>query len=524
MNGNALAALALPLASPQSVMYNWLFTENTGCTMPFLLLFLLTLTCLQPEWPAPPQWLGASGCVVATWSGVLVLWLWAGFLTYRCRRRLLQNPGNRYQYMRRFAAGRGNHFFALLGFFLAALFLGWGWTIKPPAGPSLEVGETSRALSQAVPGLELVLLAPMVLGLVGSWALFYPMERAAHQVSLYPDSTPFLGRWAYVGLQARHNLLLVVPPLVLMTVQQIIFGLFPDLGKGGEIVPLSACLLVLAFVCIPLLLRVFLGLGPLPPGLLRDRLEAAGRRLHFRFSDILVWNTKGTVANAMVTGIVPWIRYIVVTDKLIDTLSPTEIESVFGHEVGHIKHHHMSFYILFMVSSLVAMWGLICLGTALAQEAGAEAWLAAHAPYLAQLLDSLKFYALLPGLLLFAAYMFVVFGYLSRRCERQADIYGCRSTAPEIFIDALEKVALLNGIPRDKPGWLWSWQHGTIGQRIAFLEKLKEDPAVEPRFQRRLFLLKWGVVLVMAVVSAGVIMSINLLGPERISNFWQQLL
>src|SRR4051794_27161998 len=122
--------------------------------MPFLLLFLLTLTCLQPEWPEPPSWLGAAGCVIATWAGVAFLWLWAAALTFRCRRQLLLEPAHRAHWMRRFGKGRGNHFFALLGFFLAALFLGWGWTIKAPQ-------ESARL----VPGLELVLLAPMVLGL-----------------------------------------------------------------------------------------------------------------------------------------------------------------------------------------------------------------------------------------------------------------------------------------------------------------------------------------------------------------------
>jgi STE24 endopeptidase len=482
--------------------------------MPFLLLFLLTLTCLQPEWPRPPEWLGESGCVIVTWAGVALLWLWASLLTRRCRRRLLQNPGHRHDWMRRFAAGRGNHFFALLGFFLAALFLGWGWIIKSP-----------EATDRPIPGLELVLLAPMVLGLIGSWALFYPMERAAHEVYLYPESAPFLGRWAYVGLQARHNLLLVVPPLTLIIVHQVLFGLFPGLGRDGEVLPLSGALLVLAFLTMPLLLRVFLGLRPMPKGQLRDRLEVAARRLRFRYSDILVWNTEGTVANAMVTGVIPWVRYIVVTDKLVGTLTAEEIEGVFGHEVGHIKHHHMFFYILFMVTSLVALGGLAFLGESLIEQSDVKTWLMEAVPGLFQLLDSLKFYALLPVLVLFAIYLFVVFGYLSRRCERQADIYGCRGTTPQAFIDALEKVAALNGIPRDKPGWLWSWQHGTVGQRVAFLEQLKQDPAVEPRFQRRLLFLKWGVVLFMVVISAGVLVSMkHLLGPEKVSDFWRQLL
>jgi STE24 endopeptidase len=477
--------------------------------MPFLLLFLLTLTCLQPEWPAPWEWLGGPGCVLVTWAGVGLLWLWAALLTYRCRIRLLREPDQRYHWMRRFAAGRGNHFFAMLGFFLAALFLGWGWTIK-----SLQTN------SRPIPGLELLLLAPMVFGLVGSWAIFYPMERAAHEVALYPASSPFLGRWAYVGLQARNNLLLVVPPLVLLVLQQIVFGLFPELGKRGEILPLSIALLCLAFMCIPLLLRVFLGLKSLPKGQLRARLEGVARRLHFRYSDILVWNTGNTVANAMVTGVVPWVRYVVVTDRLIDTLTTDEIEGVFGHEVGHIKHHHMFFYLLFMATSLLALGGLGYLAAGLIEQADVQTWLVENTPYLHRLLDSLKFYALLPVMLLFAAYMFVIFGFLSRRCERQADLYGCRSTSPQTFIDALEKVALLNGIPRDKPGWLWSWQHGTIGQRITFLQGLQRDPTVEPRFQRHLFALKWGVVLLMVAISAVVLLSMRqTLGPDKMWEF-----
>ena len=481
--------------------------------MPFLLLFLLTLTCLQPEWPAPWDWLGAPGCVLATWAGIGLLWLWAAFLTHRCRNRLLREPAERHHWMRRFAAGRGNHFFAMLGFFLAALFLGWGYTIK-----SLQTN------SRPIPGLELLLLAPVVFGLVGSWAIFYPMERAAHEVAYYPQSSPFLGRWAYVGLQARNNLLLVVPPLILLVLQQVVFGLFPDLSKRSDLLPISITLLCLAFICIPLLLRVFLGLRSMPKGLLRDRLETIARRLRFRYGDILVWNTGGTVANAMVTGVVPWIRYIVITDRLIDTLTTDEIEGVFGHEVGHIKHHHMFFYLLFMATSLLALGGLSYLAAGLIEQKDTQHWLMENTPYLFGLLGGLKFYALLPILLLFAVYMFVIFGFLSRRCERQADLYGCRSSGPQTFIDALEKVAYLNGIPRDKPGWLWSWQHGTIGQRVSFLEALKRDPAVEPRFQRRLLVLKWSVVLLMIVVSGAVLLSMRqMLGAEKMWEFVNML-
>src|SRR6202041_825238 len=96
----------------------------------------------------------------------------------------------------------------------------------------------------------------------------------------------------------------------------------------------------------------------LPPGVLRDRLENTARRLNFRYSNILIWHTRHQFANAMVTGFVPWIRYIVLTDRLIDELDPDEIKAVFGHEVGHIKHHHLLFYLAFFLTSF-ALLGLV---------------------------------------------------------------------------------------------------------------------------------------------------------------------
>jgi hypothetical protein len=116
-------------------------------------------------------------------------------------------------------------------------------------------------------------------------------------------------------------------------------------------------------------------------------------------------------------------------------------------------------------------------------------------------------------------YIFVVFGFLSRRCERQADVFGCRTvscrradcpghdegadfppggrglcpTGIRTFIRALEKVALVNGISRDRPGFLQSWQHSTIARRVEFLQRVLRDRTVEWLFQRRVFLVKWSL-------------------------------
>ena len=59
---------------------------------------------------------------------------------------------------------------------------------------------------------------------------------------------------------------------------------------------------------------------------------------------------------------------------------------------------------------------------------------------------------------------------------------------------ALEKVARVNGISRDRPGFLQSWQHSTIARRVAFLHGMLLDRWAEPRFQRWLVVIKGGLV------------------------------
>src|SRR5262249_23742618 len=136
-------------------------------------------------------------------------------------------------------------------------------------------------------------------------------------------------------------------------------------------------------------------------------------------------------------------------------------------------------------------------------------------------------FAVLPFVALLGAYIFVVFGFLSRRCERQADLFGCRvisckrydclmhTAATEVvpgarglcptgirtFISALEKVAYLNGISRDRPGWLQSWQHSTIARRVTFLQEVVLDPSLERRFQRNVCVVKWGLLVGLTVLA-----------------------
>jgi len=473
--------------------------------MPFLLLLLLTLTYLQGSYPRPLFGACEASSIAITWGGMFA---WVGLAAAMGQigsRQLKSEPIQRGRILRWFGKCRRYHFFGMLGFYLLALYLlGWGWLFAPADA----VHAPSNPLSPSpnmLPGLQILLLSPFLFSLVSSWLCFYDFERTAYLVGADEHSEPFLSRWSYLTLQVRHNLLLVIPPLVPLMLQQSLLYFYPNVDKTVTEV-FATVLLVITFVTIPLVLRLILGLRPLPAGPLRTRLMQTAQRCNFRFSDILVWDSRRTMANAMVTGPLPFLRYVVLTDRLIESLPEEEIEAVFGHEMGHIKHQHMLFYLGFLLGSMVALAGLWDVVSQWLDTVNPSAFLAAQLPaplsekllpvLSAILADAFAAGATLILIILVSLYVFVVFGFLSRRCERQADIYGCRTVSCEVFIHALEQVAYLNGIDRDNPGWLSSWQHSTIARRIAFIRTMSADPLVEPRFQRNLGILKWAVAAV----------------------------
>lgn len=476
--------------------------------MPFLLMFMLILACLPDEWERPPGWLGLSesnGLYAAlTWTGALILLAVVAWVSQRLCREIRAHPEDRDSVLRRYQKWRVVHLFSLYSFFMVSLYLlGWGWTVRS-WGPL-----DTNGVPQLFAGSELVLLSPFLASLVLSWFYYYDVDRALHETAAAPKANGLLSsRWTYVSFQARQNLALVCAPIGLLIIQKGLQRVFPEAFSETVFRLLVLGLVIGAFLGLPWILRLVLGLKPLPPGPIRDRLLGAGRRLKFRCANILLWNTHGNVANAMVAGLVPPIRYVLLTDRLVNELTPEELEAVFGHEVGHVKHRHMLYYLGFLMISVLVVGGLWHLG--MTGLFGSDTQQVANPTW-----------APVPFVIGLGAYIFVVFGFLSRRCERQADIYGCRAVScsrpdctghhdqtaisPEArdlcptgiltFIGALEKVASVNGICRRKPGWLLSWQHSTIARRVDFLYRILAEPALEKRFQRTVMLVKWGLIV-----------------------------
>jgi STE24 endopeptidase len=159
---------------------------------------------------------------------------------------------------------------------------------------------------------------------------------------------------------------------------------------------------------------------------------------------------------------------VLITDGMLEQMDDAKIEAVFGHEAGHVKRHHILFFLLFAFISGCAVTIFSVQTFRLSRRDYALfQWLATGF-----------------GLLLAIKWGFL-FGWISRRFERQADLFGVRtlalsglpcaqpcalhtaasnpggtpltgalcSTAAHVFADALHEVALLNGIrPSAEPG------------------------------------------------------------------------
>lgn len=375
----------------------------------------------------------------------------------------------------------------------------------------------------------LILLPFLLIQLMGWWGL-YPAERALrlHRSHGPPDT---LGR--HLWLQSRQSMGMVLPVAAVYGLgTDLVRSVWPESRSSPWEQPISLGIMGLVVLAMaPALVRLAWPTHPLPPGPLRDRLEQLARRVGFRCTEILVWDTDQGVVNAGVTGALPFFRYVLLTDALIEHLSPYEVAAVFGHEIGHIAHRHLVYFGFFILGSL----GFLSV---------AEIWLGAlPMPNWVSVSPTVALVGqTIVALLTVGGYFVVVFGFLSRRFERQADVFGCRvvscglpdcpphedldgrpdpsSSLPRlvarrataatplcplgirIFVGALSNVAMLNGMQPRK----WSWRHGSIIRRIEFLEGLIGRPEDERRFQKGVNRVRL-VTATLLLVALGVILA-----------------
>ncbi len=386
---------------------------------------------------------------------------------------------------------------------------------------------------------SLAAIAPFLCAIVLVWVALYPADRAVRQIAI--EVYLFRGKpvhpvWSlgeYVIHNLRHQVLFIlIPMLMILAARDVVQWYTEDLRDlvGYEFFPdmLLGCAAVAVALITPEILRHVWVTTRLPDGPLRDRLLAVSQKVRVRCREILIWRAGGTLVNAAVMGIIAPLRYVLITDGMLEQMEDQKIEAVYGHEVGHIKRHHIFHLLCFALISgcLVTVFSVRTQG-------------APPATY--QTLGTVL------GVVLFVKWG-VLFGWVSRRFECQADVYGVRTlalsglpcyqscamhgqspaearldvhdsqvaapkqpatasssmndpqaplclTAAQVYGTTLNDVAMLNGIPPESG----SWRHGSIAARVRLVQSFAAMPDKLRAFERCVFRVKAAILLVSSV-------------------------
>lgn len=394
---------------------------------------------------------------------------------------------------------------------------------------------------------EMIVLAPFFAAILVSWVALYPADRAVrrvafeHRLWLSAPARPVWRLGTYLSFMLRQHVLVIAVPMVpIVVANDAMLRYGPQIRRWAGLAWADQAALVgaagLVFLVAPVLLRYIWHTRLLPPGELRSQLEEMCRRIGLTYRRILIWESDGMVVNAAVMGLFRPVRYILLSDGLLEMMDDRRIEAVFGHEAGHVKHRHIQYYLLFAVFSMLLVGGI----TELA------AWSVQHWSYLPQRWPALfgnprriHDYLQVAAMGLIVLVWAVGFGGVSRRFEWQADLFGARSVTPGpeecdqpclvhgtavlvptgpdgpsasgtqrgepvcasaalLFAGALQRIADLNGIPVDAR----SWRHSSISNRMRLLQNYAVDPLSAARLER-------SVAIIKAVLLAGTVIGLT---------------
>jgi Zn-dependent protease with chaperone function len=433
----------------------------------FLLIAVFMAMFLRDAAPGP--WfhgLSAESVTGAVIGSMLGVWLSAHLYLWRQRRRL-DRSGEYRAVMRADIAAAAARLVATFIHIVAVLGFGWLDAVRSAVGNLILVDEFIAA-------------GPVLLVYIGTWWSMYPIERRLREAVLIRDLDEGRGipaipsRAGHVFSALRHQAALVLVPVAGVlawyeTVERYAPRLAVTRWIPAAAIEIAGMVVVLSLM--PAVMRHVWDTVRLQPGPLRDQLREMCRAHGVRVRELLVWRTQGAMINGAVMGFAGPLRYILLTDALLERLPAEQVEAVMAHELGHVRRRHMLWLAVSMLATVLLVMGV---GKSIMDMAprgwGESAWV-----------DGLI------GATGLAAAL-VLFGFVSRRFEWQADAFaaqhlsGLRQGSGSVQVTegaaaamsgALDAVARLNHIPRDR----FTWRHGSIRSRQERLAALVGQPA-----------------------------------------------
>ncbi|NOX80030.1 MAG: M48 family metalloprotease [Deltaproteobacteria bacterium] len=328
-------------------------------------------------------------------------------------------------------------------------------------------------------------------------ALMWTRARDAYE-SVFQRS---YGLASFIAAHIKINLPIILPWLVISLAFDLLAllplpGLQANLNSPWGDLLVFAVFVFFLLLFFPPLVRRLWNCTPMPPGRLRSEIETFCRQQNFS-SEILIWPLfEGRVMTAAIMGIVPRLRYLLITPSLLDAMSTDELKAILAHEIGHVKKKHLLLYLALFLGFSVLAGAVSQILPAVIVGSDLFYTLIGHFDVAPEtLLTALVATSLLVILLVYFRF---IFGYFLRNFERQADLYAFRIQGGSTALkSSFEKIALLSGNIRNQK----SWHHFGIGERIDFIEQCERDRGKIRAHDRKLHvgLLVYFLLLALAV-------------------------
>jgi STE24 endopeptidase len=176
---------------------------------------------------------------------------------------------------------------------------------------------------------------------------------------------------------------------------------------------------------------------PLPDEGLRERVQALMARCGFQAKGLFVMDgsRRSAHANAYFTGL-GHSKRVVFFDTLLKQLTPSEVEAVLAHELGHFKHKHV---LKRMIGTFVFSLAALALLGWLAQQAWFYTALGVR-PNLNAPNDALALLLFLMAVPVFGYFVSPLLSSWSRQHEFEADAFACEQTDGRDLANALLKL------------------------------------------------------------------------------------
>ncbi|SDN62182.1 STE24 endopeptidase [Desulfonauticus submarinus] len=248
-----------------------------------------------------------------------------------------------------------------------------------------------------------------------------------------------------------------------------IFFIFKNFGKLAWLyafLGVSIFMFIIQYLAPKIILPLFNKFIPISDSSLKQKIHNLAQKIGYKIQDIYIMDgsKRTTKANAFLTGFGKY-KKIALFDNLVNTLSHQEIIAVLAHELAHFKLKHIFKQIILSLANLAIF--LITLQLFLHQPNISKALGIEYPSIHANLLAFSLIFTPLSFIL------GIMENFLSRKFEKQADMFALKFVKSQDLISALKKLAQ-NNLSNLTPHPIYVfffYSHPPLTKRIKYLQQ-----------------------------------------------------